>query len=197
MKKQRSFQEYRAIDLSLFAVMLALFEFVIIRTSTGMYSDQLYTVSLAAAMTSIVYMRWGAWGGIHAALAGFVYCTFLNGTADQYLIYVVGNLFSLAAVPLLRKVGYERVREDKLLSLLLPTLVWALMQVGRSAVSVALGADLSAAIVFFVTDSLSLLFALVAIWIVRRLDGVYENQKHYLLRIHKEIEESEGSGPEE
>ncbi|MCD8130003.1 MAG: hypothetical protein LUE16_01775 [Lachnospiraceae bacterium] len=188
MKKQRSFQEYRAIDLTLFAVMLALFEFVIIRTSTGMYADQLYTVSLAAAMTSIVYMRWGVWGGIHAALAGFVYCTFLNGTSDQYLIYIIGNLFSLAAVPLLRKVGYERVREGKFLSLMFPTLVWALMQIGRSAVSVVLGADPSTAIVFFATDSLSLVFTLVAIWIVRRLDGVYENQRHYLLRIHKENE---------
>ncbi|MCD7752034.1 MAG: hypothetical protein LUI10_09910 [Lachnospiraceae bacterium] len=194
MKKQRSFQEYRAIDLAIFAVMLALFEFVIIKASTGMYADQLYTVSLAAAMTSIVYMRWGFWGGIHAALAGFVYCTFLNGTGEQYLIYIFGNLFSLAAVPLLRKVGYERVREGKFLSLMFPALVWFLMQIGRSVISVALGVDPSTAIVFFATDSLSLLFTLVIIWIVRRLDGVYENQRHYLLRIH---EENEKENPEE
>ena len=34
------------------------------------FPGQPYTVSLAGAIASIMYMRWGYWGGIHAALAG-------------------------------------------------------------------------------------------------------------------------------
>ena len=41
---------------------------------------------------------------------------------------------------------------------------------------------------FFTTDSLSLLFTFVIIWIARKLDGVYEDQKHYLLRINTKEE---------
>ena len=33
--------------------------------------------------------------------------------------------------------------------------------------------------------SAALLFTGVILWIARRLDGIFENQKHYLLRIHK------------
>ena len=47
-----------------------------------------------------------------------------------------------------------------------------------------LGARPGSVVGFFTTDSLSLLFTFVIIWIARKLDGVYEDQKHYLLRLH-------------
>ncbi|MCC8059623.1 MAG: hypothetical protein LIO81_02095 [Clostridiales bacterium] len=186
MKKQISFQEYRRIDLLLWAVMLMLFETIIIKASNSWFADQPFTVSLAGAMTAIVYMRWGAWGGIHAALSGFVFCLFSGGTVNQYIIYTAGNLFSLASVPLLKRIGCERVREGQYLCLLFPALVLFLMQTGRAAVAVVLGAEPAAALGFYTTDALSMLFTLVIIWIVHRLDGVYEEQRHYLLRIQEE-----------
>lgn len=188
MKRQLSFQEYRRIDLILFAVMVIVFEYIIITASNKWFPDQPFTVSLAAAMTAIVYMRWGAWGGLHAALAGFIFCRFSGGTANQYIIYIAGNLFSLLAVILLKKAGYEKVREGRYLCLVFPALVQLLMQGGRAAVSLLLGASPAGAVGFFTTDALSMLFTLLIIWIARRLDGVYENQKHYLLRIHEETE---------
>lgn len=186
MKRQRSFQEYRRIDLSLWAVMLVVFEAIIIRASNSWFYDQPFTVSLAAVMTSIVYMRWGAWGGLHAVLSGFVFCLFSGGTISQCIIYMLGNLFSLPAVLLLKKLGHERVREGQYLSLIFPALVLLLMQAGRALVSIALGARPAGTVGFFTTDALSMLFTLVIIWIVRRLDGIYEEQRHYLLRINEE-----------
>ncbi len=62
------------------------------------------------------------------------------------------------------------------------------MQAGRAAVALLLGADTANAVGFFTTDSLSLLFTFVIVWIARKLDGVYEDQKHYLLRVHAEQE---------
>lgn len=187
MKRQLTLQEYRAIDLALLALMFAVFEFIIVRVATGsLFQDQAFTVSLAGAITSIVYMRWGAWGALHAALTGALFCLYSGGTPDQYIIYTVGNLFSLPAALVLKKLGPERVRTGQWSSMLFPLAVILLMQGGRAAVSLVLGAPAGAALGFFTTDSLSILFTLVIVWIARRLDGIYEDQKHYLLRLQKE-----------
>ncbi len=189
MKNQLTFSQYRAIDLGLFALMFAVFEFIIVRVSTvGIFFDPAYTVSLAGAIVSIVYMRWGYWGGIHAALAGFLFALYYGGRPDQYAIYCIGNLFSLLAVPVLLKKGKEDVRTGRLSSLLFPLVVCLLMQLGRAAVSLVLGGSLGGATGFFTTDALSVAFTLVIVWIARRLDGIYEDQKHYLLRIQEEKE---------
>ena len=190
MRRQRTWKEYRTIDLALMALMLAVCEFLVVNAAGFWFPDQLYTVSLAAAVSSIVYMRWGVWGGVHAVEAGVVYCLFAGGRPQQYVVYCVGNLFSLFAVILLRAAGKERVRTGHL-SLVFPVLVQLLMHAGRAAVSVVLGAAPGSAVNFFTTDSLSYLFTFVIIWIARKLDGVYEDQKHYLIRINTE-EESEG-----
>ena len=194
MKRQLSLKEYRAIDLGLFAAMLALFEFLIVRFTTV----SLYTVSLAAVITAIVYMRWGWWGAIHAVLAGVLFCFYYSGVAppgeqprlEQYIIYPVGNLLSLLAVVWLKRMGEERVRQKVSLSLLFSLMVILLMQGGRAAVALTLGVATTpeTALGYFTADALSILFTLVVTWIVRRLDGVFEEQRHYLTRIQEEQE---------
>ena len=171
--------------------MLAIFEYLIVNAAKWWFPDQLYTVSLAAAMTTIVYMRWGVWGGIHALEAGLVYCYLNGGTREQYIIYCVGNLVSLVAVILLKAVGKEKARKGNF-GLVLPILVLLLMHGGRVAVALLLGAAPRSVVEFFTTDSLSYLFTFVIIWIARKLDGVYEDQKHYLLRVNSQEEEKGG-----
>ena len=187
MRRQRTWKEYRTIDLALLGLALAVFEFIIVSAANWWFPGQPFTVSLAAAMTSIVYMRWGAGGAIHAVEAGLVYSFFSGGTWGQLIVYCVGNLFSLFALLLLKVYGKERVRTGYL-SLVFPLLVQVLMQGGRAVVALGLGAGPADAVRFFTTDSLSLLFTFVIVWIARKLDGVYEDQKHYLLRIHAEKE---------
>ncbi|MDE6590414.1 MAG: hypothetical protein K2K53_08770, partial [Oscillospiraceae bacterium] len=114
-------------------------------------------------------------------------CLFSGATGGQFVIYCAGNLVSVLAVLLLRAFGKERVRTGGL-SLVFPILVLLLMQAGRAAIALLLGTDPANAVGFFTTDSLSLLFTFVIIWIARKLDGVYEDQKHYLLRVHAEGE---------
>lgn len=198
MKRQLSLEEYRTIDLALFAVILALFEFLIVRFAIVSY----YTVSLVAVITAVVYMRWGWWGAIHAALGGVLFCLYYSGVAPadqpvgwtQYIIYTLGNLFSLAAVPALKKLGPERVRGSAVTSLLFSLAVILLMQGGRAVVALALGAATPAtAPGYFTGDALSVLFTLVVTWIVRRLDGVFEEQRHYLARVREEQDRSNGN----
>ena len=200
MGKKRSWKQYRAIDLTMFAGMLVIFEFIIVMAARFWFPGQPFTVSLVAAITTIVYMRWGCWGVIHAMLGGVVYSFMSGAAAHQYLIYVVGNIFSLISVFILIKVGKEKVRTSTL-GMLYPILVLLLMQTGRAIVALLLGAEPAnivgfytmalllgaepANIVgFYTTDSLSMLFTFVIIWIARRLDGVYEDQIHYLLRVN-------------
>ena len=191
MQRQRTWKEYRLIDLVLFAILTAIFEFVIVSAANWWFPEQLFVVSPAAALVAIVYMRWGAWGAIHAVESGFVFCLFSGGTWAQVAIYCVGNLLSLAALALFKPWGKERVRKGAL-SLIFPLLVLLLMQTGRALMSVILGAPVAAAADFFTTDSLSYIFTFVIIWIARRLDGIYEDQKHYLLRVKAQEEEKEG-----
>lgn len=193
MNKQLTLKQYRGIDLFLFAAMLAVFEYLIVRFAAGSFYG---TVSLAAAITAIVYMRWGWWGGLHAGLSGFLFCLFYGLTVSDggvdwrdYLIYILGNLFSLLAVAALLKLGKERVRQSVWQSLGFALAVQLLMQGGRMLLALSLGRDLERVVAdYFLYDSLSILFTLVVIWIVRRLDGVFEDQKHYLLRLQEERE---------
>lgn len=191
MRRQRTWKQYRAIDLGMFAVMLAIFEYIIVRAANWWFPGQPYVVSLAAPVTAIVYMRWGPWGAIHAVEAGVVFCFFSGADRSQYIIYCVGNLLSLLSLLMLKKLGKEKVRETRW-GLVFPVVVLLLMQAGRAAAAFALGASPPALLEFFTTDSLSYVFTLVIVWIARKLDGIYEDQKHYLVRIHTQEEEKGG-----
>lgn len=188
MKGQRTVGRYRTIDLTLFALMLILSETLIVSAATRWFPNEPYTVSVVAAITAIVMIRWGPWGGLHAALGGVVFCLASHGTAAQYLIYGLGNLAGLGALGLIRLWGAEEIRMDPLKTLGYGLITLLLMQLGRAALALALGAGIGECTGFFTTDVVSLLFTLVILWIARRLDGILENQRHYLLRIAKEQE---------
>lgn len=188
MQRHFSFQQYRTIDLAMFAAILCVSELLIVRAAIFWFPDQLYTVSAVGAVTAIVLMRWGPWAAIHAVLGGAVFCLASRGSAKQYLVYCVGNLFALLSLLPLKYLGSERIRLDGFLSVAFGVVTLLFMQLGRALVALLLGTDFQTSLGFFTTDALSLLFTGLIVWIARRLDGIFENQKHYLLRIHKEEE---------
>lgn len=186
MKHQLTFGEYRTLDLGLFAAMLALSEFVIATAAIQWFPGQPFTVSVTAAMCAIVLMRWGAYAAVHAVVGGLVFCAVSGATAQQFLIYCVGNLGGLAALLLLRLAGKEKIRRDVVLSMLFGVVTLLLMQLGRAAVALVLGTQPATCVGFVTTDTLSGVFTMVIMYIVRRLDGVFEDQKSYLLRIREQ-----------
>ena len=192
MKRQLSFQQYRAIDLAMLAALLCVTETLIVKAATWWFADQLYTVSVVGALTAIVLMRWGPWAAIHAMLGGAVFCLASHGNMRQLLVYCLGNLFSLLALVPLKFLGGERIRLDSILSVCFGVCTLLLMQLGRALTALVLGTDFQTCLGFFTTDALSLLFTGLIIWIARRLDGIFENQRHYLLRIHNTEEEKGG-----
>ncbi len=168
MGKQRTFQEYRTIDLTIFGVILAVCEFLTVKAANSWFPAQPYTVSIVAAVTTVVYMRWGWWGMFHALLGGTVFCAASGAQLFSYFIYCIGNLFSCLAVPVLLKVGKENARTGWF-GMAFPILVLLLMQGGRAVVAMVMGASPAAALGFFTTDSISMLFTIVVIWIASRL----------------------------
>ncbi len=192
MKGSRGLNKYRAIDLTLFAVMLYVFECIMVTASTRWFPNEPYTVSVSAAITAIVMMRWGPWAAIHALLGGLALCVSSGAEARQYLVYCVGNLFALGALGLRRWMGEEAIRTDALKTLLFGLCTAVLMEAGRALVSLLLGVSPPVALGFFTTDVITVLFTLVIVWIVRRLDGVWEDQRHYLLRLEAEQKKERG-----
>ncbi len=192
MGGKRTVGQYRGIDLTLFAAMLFIFEGIIITASTRWFPGEPYTVSAVPLIIAIVMIRWGPWAAIHAVLGGFVFCLFSGGNARQYLIYCGGNLFSLGALALIRWQGDEKIRQDALKTWVYGLAVLILIDLGRALLSVCTGAAWQTALGFFTTDVITALFTLVILWIVRRLDGVFENQNHYLLRVQEEQEKERG-----
>ncbi len=186
MNRQISFRQYRTIDLCIMGVLLFFSQAAISIFSATVYADQLYVVSTVAAVTALVMMRWNAWAAIHAVLGGLVVGIFGGANFQQYIIYCVGNLASLLALLLFRWLGKEKVRADALTSMFFALCTQVLMQLGRAAVALLLGVPAETCLGFITTDSLSILFTMVVIWIARRIEGLFEDQKKYLLRIQNE-----------
>ena len=202
-----TFRQYRQMDLTVFGAMLVVAEALIVLAATRWFPAEAYTVSIVAAVTSIVLMRWGPWAAIHAVLGGLVYCFVSGGQPGQYLIYCAGNLFAILSLLWFRLLGKERIREDSFLTVMFALTTQLFMQLGRAAVAFALlraspgGAPagtqsiagaLSFCIGFITTDALSGFFTAVILWIARRQDGLFEDQKHYLLRIQEAEKEERG-----
>ncbi len=187
MSKQRTVGQYRGVDLSLFAVMLLIFETVIIQASVRWFPGEPYTVSLVPAITAIVLIRWGPWAAIHAVLGAVILCAESGASLSQYAVYGFGNLLALAALPLLPLLGGSgEITRRSGKAVCFGLLVLLLMQLGRALVSLLFGWGVERALGFFTTEAITDLFTLVILWIVRRLDGVLEDQKHYLLRLQEE-----------
>ncbi len=186
MNRQITFQQYRAIDLTIMTVLLAVSQFVITFASSVLYPEQLYVVSPVAVVAAIVMMRWNHYAAVPALAGGLLFTALAGGTWQHYLIYGVGNLACLGALLILKRFGKERLRRDALLTLLFAVCTQALMWLGRAGLAALLGFERAACLGFITTDVLSGLFTAVILWAVRRIEGLFEDQKNYLLRLQSE-----------
>lgn len=186
MRRNITLQQYRNMDLLMLLVLQSVSQAMIYKASTVWFADQLYVVSPVAAVTALVMMRWSGFAAIHAAAGGVLYALVAGGGWQQVLIYGAGNLLCVAALAVLKLLGKERIRQDALLTILFALCVQVLMQLGRSGIAAVLGYPGDICLGFITTDVLSGLFSMVILWCVRRIDGLFEDQKEYLLRVQHE-----------
>ena len=191
MQGAKTVGTYRAIDCTLFAVILAVFETVVVKAGIRWFPQEPWMVSVTPVIVAIVLMRWGPWAAIHAVLGGAVLCWASGAMQQQPLmlpVYCAGNLGGLAGLLLLKKPGGERIRGDSILTIVFGAVVLLGMQAGRALVSLIVIRDVGALPMFFLPETVTMLFTLVLMWIVRRVDGLFENQIHYLKRYRQQAE---------
>ncbi|MCM1054234.1 MAG: hypothetical protein NC394_01820 [Bacteroides sp.] len=186
-----SFKQYRTLDLIILTVVTLVFETITALAATRWFPDQLYTLSPTVTMVCIVMMRWGGYAAINAAVGGMAFCLASGATEQQIIVYCAGNCFSLLALLLFKLLGKERIKEKFYFTVLFTAAAYIGAQLGRWLVSLVFGGPADSLVVFLTTDSLSLLFAVVVVLISRRADGLFEDQRSYLLRMDKERRKKE------
>lgn len=183
--KNLTFSQYRAIDLTILAVITVVFEAITAFAANKWFPGELYAVSPTIALACIVMMRWGGYAAINAVLGGFTFCFASGATEKQILIYSIGNCVSLLALFLFKFMGKEKIRSKFFFAALFVLAAYVGAQLGRWLVGLVFGGQLDSIIMFLATDCLSLLFSEVIVLISRRADGLFEDQKSYLIRLDK------------
>ena len=181
-----SFKQYRAVDLGIMLILLVASDTLITYAARVWFPYEMYALSPTLAIVCIVMMRWGAFAAIHAIGGGLALCIASGANMNQFMVYCLGNCFALAALALFKVWGKEKIRSKPLFTILFTVTAFCAEQVGRWLVGLLLGGTITDIIVFFMTDSLSLLFAVLAVLIARRVDGLFEDQRAYLIRTQSE-----------
>ncbi len=181
-----TFKQYRAIDLGIMALLLVIFESITTVAATKWFPGELYTFSLTIAVVCIVMMRWNGFAAIHAAAGGLAFCVVSGANLRQFAVYCIGNCFILVALVFIKAVGKSKIMGKFYYTIIYTVIAFTGAQTGRWLVSVILGAPFDSLIDFLTMDSLSLLFAVVVVLISRRVDGLFEDQRDYLVRTESE-----------
>ena len=187
-----SIRQYKYTDLFFFALVLGLSELLVFLSFEFWFKNTLdkFYINFMLAIVLTVIMRWGWVGGIYAVADGVVQCAIQGGNWQAYLSYIIGTACIMSVLILTKLVGKERIRSKWYLTLAYIALAWVSVNLGVTCMSAIFGESFLVAL----TTSFGLgvygvfpLFAAVAvIMFLRRLDGMFEDQKHYLLRQDKE-----------
>lgn len=181
-----SFKQYRAIDLGIMAVILAVVEALTAKAASSWFPMEFYALSPTIAVVCIVMMRWGGFAALHAVVGGAVYCLALGASAEQFAVYCVGNCCALASLVLIKALGKRKIKDSVLYTVIFTVLAFVGAELGRGLVSLIFGSPIDSVLRFFTTDSLSLVFAVVVVLISRKVDGLFEDQRDYLIRTEAE-----------
>ena len=192
-----SFKQYRSIDLILFVIMYGVCEYLTIKAAT-VWFDEPYCISIMLPMLAIVMMRWDKYSIIHAVVYALLFVFFQSGSITQYFIYLIGNLGFMLLLLYVKKVTKEKIRATFFGSMSYLLVGFLLMEVFRGLASMLLaGKDAGVIFTFIMTDMLSLVFAILVIIIVRRIDGLFIDQKQYLLELNSQEERIDGGWQDE
>ena len=158
-----------------------------------------YTVSFMVPITLTVMMRWGWPSVFYAALSGIIWCALNRGVGVDWAVYLIGNSFiALLLIPL-KLIGKDKIKSKWWACMLLAIGGWMLVYLGRSTVfAIAFAISpvedafaYSGFVEFVQADALSLVMAVLVVLVLRKLNGMFEDQKSFLLRAEKERKEKQ------
>jgi uncharacterized membrane protein len=192
--KSISIRQYRFTDSFLFAVILIAFDLLAHFAPILYPSGALYTFTLTIPIVLLVMMRWG-WQSVFYAFFDGIFLTLLNNPTSwqTYLCYALGNVAIMLCLIPLKLIGKDKIRAKWYFSALLVFIAWLAQNIAISLLMAVCGQNIlySFTVNFGVslTGLMSLAAALVIILVMRKLDGMFEDQKSYLLRKKRERDE--------
>lgn len=190
-----SIKQYRLGDLFMFAVIAAIAELVCYYSQIWFPGAAFFTLNLMLPVITLVIVRWGWQGIVLAAAEGALYCVIRGSGWQAYIIYMVSNAAIAAELLAVWLIGAERLKKRWYWAFLAVLSGWVAVSFVRACVYAAFYGNFLSALgtMFGATDGglLALVMGEIIILVCRRLDGLLENQKKYLLRLEKEKNESE------
>ncbi len=189
-----SLGKYRAIDLTLFAIIVCIMQAVLVFARTKFnYLFAIFpafALSVTILLLLIVMVRWQYWAIIHTILSGIVYAylaTKLDGKVFDNevfkinaLVYGIGNSFIIANVLLLKFIGQERLESGGWYLVLYATIGFVLVGLGRSLVGSFFAVPFVDGLTQFIqTESLNYLLAIIILFITNKQENMLVNQKEY------------------
>ena len=190
---QITFKQYRNIDLTILVALTILFEALTTIAAAKWFVLQPIALSISLALTCVTMMRWSGWAALQIVAGGITFCVASGASAEQYYIYCIGNLLTLLSLVVIRVFGKESIRNSIPKLVLFAFTGYVGMVLGRWLVSLLFGGDLMALVVYATTDIMTLVFAVIILILLRRSDGMLEDQKAYLFRLERERKEEETS----
>lgn len=182
-----TFKQYRRTDITILAVMACVFEGAVTLAATKWFPEQPYSLSLTLTIVCLSFMRWDKYALFFPALCGAVFCIASDAEPTQFAVYCLGNCAAVFSLVLFAIWG-KKLRDDVFRTLVFVFSSFVLLQAGRWLVAILLGAEPAIILSFVSTDALSLVFAVVVILLARSIDGLFEDQKTYLLRTEAQRE---------
>ena len=192
-----SYNQYKLVDLMLFMVIMAALEAVNVLAIKQWFADlvMLFSISLMFTVSLTVLVRWNFFAAIFTVSHGLIYCGLISifdpVSFDTYIIYAVGNSFLLITWFLFKLIPKEKLFSKWYLTLIYPAVAFILVAIGRTLVAVCFGYGFVDSLAGYVMpESLNIAFAAIALLILRRFDGMLEDQKTYLKRVAREKDEA-------
>lgn len=189
MDNRMMFKQYRLMDLAVFSVLTFVSEYIASLATSKWFAAQPVAISVTLALILIVMHRWGAYAFAVAIAGGLAFCIASKASPEHYLIYCVGNLAALSSLVYFKVFGKEAVKGNAPKTLLFVCTSYVSVAFGRWLLSLPFGAGFAELTAFLFTDIITLLFAVIILWIFRGVDGLIEDQKKYLIRINQEENE--------
>lgn len=186
-----SLRQYRFTDLFLFAAILVGFELIVHYAQIAFHGE--FTFSPMVAIVLLVMVRWG-WESVFFAVGdGLLLCLLNMGTENftpsHFAVYIIGNACIMLVFLLFKLVGKQKIANKWYWCVLTVIAAWLLVVLGRATVHACFGVNFATAFVSQLFDCFSLFVGIIIILIMRKLDGMFEDQKQYLIRKDKERKE--------
>ncbi|MGN1104337.1 MAG: hypothetical protein ACI4QI_05615 [Candidatus Coproplasma sp.] len=195
--RQISVKQYRLTDLFLFAVILALGELLPYFAMKWFPSQATFTLSFMVPIVAVVMLRWGWPSVIYALMSGLLYCLLTNGEGRHYATYIIGNAFiALMLIPRYL-IGVDKIVSRWWATALFVAGAWGCVCLGRAtvysiglAISPVEGVNAGTAyMAFALYDVVSLIIGALIVIVLRRFDGMVEDQNAFLARLDVERKE--------